>query len=115
MMVILHVAQGACRAVHECPATLTACAASTYRDIASQFKTNTKQVHEIVFRVMSAINTAMAPQFMSWGSRPVIAARRLLCEQKCGVDGIVGFIDCTHLHIRVSTAIEHVEAVSWKG
>lgn len=64
---------------------------------------------------MDAINTAMASQFMSWGREPAIAARRQLCAQKSGVDGIVGFIDGTHLHIRVCTRIEHVEAVNRKG
>lgn len=65
-------------------------------------------MHELVIKVLG-------PKHLRWGKRRELAARRARHREKIGPDGVVGYIDGTHFPIRVSSTMEHIEAVNRKG
>lgn len=95
--------------------TLRPRAASSYRDLASSFKTNIRQISDIVHRVHDLVIKILGPKYLRWGRRHELDARRARHRDKIGLDGVIGYIDGSHFPIRVTRPIEHIEAVNRKG
>lgn len=115
LIYLIHVTQGgfaACAGSSSSDARFTA---ASYRDLLSQFQTNIRQVSSVVKRVHEVIVTTLGPRYLTWGRRRALEARRALHAARTGVNGILGYIDGTHLPIRVTSPKEHKEAVNRKG
>lgn len=66
-------------------------------------------------RVARAILAVLTPEFVQWGTPDAVRARCAAHKLHYGIPGIAGFIDGTHVPIRVTDTIEAQCAVNRKG
>lgn len=62
-----------------------------------------------------AIIEVLTPEFVRWGFSDEVRARRAAHKLHYGIPGIAGFIDGTHVPIRVTNTVEAQRAVNRKG
>lgn len=66
-------------------------------------------------RVATSIITELSDEFLRWGSKDDVRARCAMHETQYGIPRVAGFLDGTHIPVRVTNGFEHEHAINRKG